>query len=303
MLYILYGEDTFRSRIKAREIISKFIQVAGGTEAITRLHAPDYTLADLRPLVETGSLFRDKRLVVLEEVSSAGKDIIVFFEEKVSVLAKTEDIFLFWDSSSASTAPMPVLMQHAAKAQEFKRLVGVQLARWIDTELSVRNIQASLAEKQDLAVRTAGNMWHLHNELEKMRVADTREACASRVISPSVFQLTDAVGLRQKTQAVALFHALISGGEAPEKIFSTMVWHARSLASVKELTGQGNDQTAIARMTRLHPFVVKKAAVQAAKFSVREIAGLYEQLSRLDTEVKQNRRDLAIGIERILLAL
>lgn len=302
-MYVLYGEDTFRSRTRAREIVDKFVQVAGGTEAVTRLYAPDYTLADVRPLVETGSLFRDKRLVVLEEVSAAAKDVAVFFEEKASALQTAEDIFLFWDRGLEDAHPLPALIKNATKAQEFKRLAGTALSRWIDAEVESRNIKASPAEKKNLAARTAGDTWRIHHELEKMYTDRSSEAVAPSVSSPTVFQLTDAIGLRQRTQALAFFHALLSGGEAPEKIFSTISWHMRSLASIKELSDQGTDQAAMARATKLHPFVIKKASVQASNFSRQEISRLYEQLSELDTETKQNRRDLTIGLERILLSL
>lgn len=302
-MYVLYGEDTFRSRTRAREIVDKFVQVAGGTEAVTRLYAPDYSLADIRSLVETGSLFRDKRLVVLEEVSAAAKEVAAFFEEKAPALQAAEDIFLFWDRGLEDMPPLNILIKNATKAQEFKKLAGATLARWIDVEVETRNITASPAEKRDLAIRTAGDTWRLHHELEKMHAAPSQESAVSVSNLPTVFQLTDAIGLRQRSQALTFFHALLGGGEAAEKIFSTISWHVRSLASVKELSDQGIDQAGIARATKLHPFVIKKAAVQAATFSRQEIAGLYQRLSELDTETKQRGRDLAIGLERIILSI
>ncbi len=118
MIYLLHGEDTLRSREKLREIRARFVRVAGGDEAAVTVQAAETSLADLRALLETGSLFRSKRLVMVEELSCASPEVRDYFKERAAALAASEDIIVLWERGAASETAAAI-EKHAAKAQEF----------------------------------------------------------------------------------------------------------------------------------------------------------------------------------------
>ena len=256
MIYLLGGNDSPRRNLKVGEIAAKFVEVAGGNEAVTRIFVPDHSLDSLRALLETGSLFRKKRLVVLEDVFSVDTEIAAFLVENASLLEEGEDIFILEGRirDTEGEELYAKLKKHATKSQEFK-------------EVPPRA---------------------------------TPKAPSSGI---NVFAFTDAIGARRRLDALIIFHRLLRDGETAEKIFWTLLWHIKSLATIHALRSAGEDAATIARKAKMHPFVVKKGLAQAANFSLAELSHIYEQLSDLDLQIKQSRGDSVLGLERIVLAL
>lgn len=306
MIYILAGENTFASRRKAREIYERFVAVAGGTSAAVRISVPAFSLADIRAMLETGSLFREKRLVILENAAESSTDVAQFLADLAPVLAASADIFLFLErDDSTDTVLARALRKHATKIQEFKKPDSASLASWVDAEIKITNTALSPQEKRQVVERAHGSMWRLAHEFEKMALAPAhmREHGIVSAGAPNIFSFTDAFGARRRRDAVALLHQLLQGGVDAERVFFTLVWHMRTLASIHDLAERGEDSVAIAKKTKLHPFVVKKGMAQSRAFSASDIARFYGMLADLDVEAKQYRTDLALGLERLVLSV
>lgn len=306
MIYILAGENTFASRHKAREIYDRFTAVAGGADAAVRVSVPTLSLADMRAVLETGSLFREKRLVVLEGATEGTADVTQFLIHTAPALAISEDIFLFFEGESTTDGSlMQALREHATKVQEFKKPSVASLASWVDAQTKITNTTLSLQEKQQVVERARGNMWRLAQEFEKAALtpAHMREHGNTPAAVPNIFSFTDAFGGRRRRDAVLILHQLLRGGVNAERIFFTLLWHMRALASVRDLVVRGDDGATIAKKTTLHPFVVKKNMTQSRAFTAADVARFYRMLADLDIEVKQNRADLALGLERIVLCV
>lgn len=306
MIYILAGENTFASRRKAREIYERFVAVAGSADATVRVSVPALSAAEVRAVLETGSLFRNKRLVILEDAHESAADVAEFLTHAAPTLAASGDIFLFLDGNSDAKSPLATaLREHAVKAQEFKKPSAVTLASWVDAEAKTAAGTLSAREKRHIVERAHGNMWRLAHEFEKMVLtpAHMRDDGSVSASSASIFSFTDAFGARRRRDAVAILHQLLREGADSKHVFSTLLWHMRTLASIRDLAERGGDRLSIAKQTKLHPFVVQKGLAQARAFTASNIARIYRLLSELDIDVKQNRADLALGLERIALSV
>lgn len=121
MIYVLYGEHTTRSKEKLRSIEDRFVEVAGGSEALVRIDAAACPLSDLQREMETRSLFRDRRLVVVTYAFSSQADTKQYLWKNLSRFAESSDTYLFWDPGVplASDSFFRSLKKAAAKVQEF----------------------------------------------------------------------------------------------------------------------------------------------------------------------------------------
>lgn len=128
MIYVLYGEDTTRSKEKLRSIQDRFIAVAGGSEAFRRIDAAECSLADLHTEMEMRSLFRDRRLIVVTYVFSSPADTKQYLKENLACFAESSDTFLFWDPGAplAGDSFFQSLKKAATKVQEFRRHAALQ---------------------------------------------------------------------------------------------------------------------------------------------------------------------------------
>ncbi len=311
MLYLIYGEDSYRSRKKVREITDRFYAVAGARESAVRLILPESSREELEQVITTGSLFRKKRLVVLEDPSEAAADVAGYLEERVKMLAASDDIFVVWDRSvNANTGILASVARGATKIQDAKRLGAPGAARFLEEEAKERGIALGAAAKKRILADYAGDSWHMMQELEKSALSgslpdyDTKgTAMVNDQPDQMLFTLQDAFGLGERTKAWCLYHSLIRLGMESEKIFWRLLSSARAIASVGALMQSGAAAGDMPRLLGMHPFVVKKAAFAASRIPEQKRGHTHTALCLLDFEIKQGRGDLSLGLERILLSL
>ena len=307
MLYFFYGEDIYRSRKKIREIEERFLALSGGGEASVRIEAAETDLPSMRAYSETASLFRDKRLIIIEGSREAAEDMREYIEEHIPAYAIAADVFVLWERGMKATDKkfVSLVKKHATKTQEFVSPTPASLRALLETELRVRERALPPDIKQHILLSARGDSWRLMNELDKVLLQKKDIHTITRRVQsePNIFLFTDAFGARKKTVALQLFHQFREEGMLPDAILRALTWHVRTLAVVADLIGRGEQEAGIAKKAKLHPFVVKKAVIQSRNFSGAELAQLYNKLSQLDTDSKQNRGDISLGLEHILLAL
>lgn len=311
MLYVLFGQDAYRSRKKLREIIDRFYALTGGRESAVRVTLPESSRQEVEHIITTGSLFRNKQLIVLEEPSSATADVVAYVEKQLPKFAESDDIYVLWDRMSldGKTSFGAAAVGHAAKAQEFGHLTAQESARFLDEEARLRGISLTFGAKQRILTDGAGDSWRLVQELEKAALKNEQadeKIVASADIAPDdrlIFNLTDAHGLSERAKAWQIYNTLLDAGMEPEKIFWRLISHVRTILSVHSLIQRGVAAADMPRAAGVHPFVAKKAALTAARISERDLKAQHASLVLLDFQTKQSRGDMALGLERILLNL
>lgn len=311
MLYILFGQDTYRSRKKLREITDRFYALAGGRESAVRIVLPESSRQEVELMLKTGSLFRDKQLIVLEEPGSATADVVAHVEKQLPQFAKSDDIYVLWDRMpfNGKAGFGAVAMGHATKVQEFSRLTAEGSARFLDEEARLRSVSLSAMEKRNILARFSGDSWALIGALEKAALKNEHideKIIVSAGAEPDdrlIFNLTDAHGLSERAKAWQIYTTLLGAGMEPENIFWRLISHIKTVLSVSSLVERGVAMGDIPRMTKAHPFVVKKAAAAALRISGDKLKKQHTSLVLLDFQTKQSRGDMALGLERILLSI
>lgn len=307
MIYLLYGEDSYRSRKKVREITDHFYRVSGSAEGAYRIALSECLLQDVEATAGTASLFRKKRFVLFEEPCAAPADIVQFLETKLPSYAASDDVFMFWDRAPGKGAGAVLLrkiVEYAAKTQEFGYLAPRAVVKFFDEEALARGVVLLPREKQELIAAAAGDSWRLVQLIEKRALGMSmtplwHEELQKRII----FSFTDACGWRKRQEAWLLLQRLLRHGFTAEHLFWALLGHIRTLIRVGSLAESGVSAAALPRAAGVHPFVAKKAVVQAARFSIPELSRLFGNLSQLDYEAKQSRGDMTLGLERIVLSL
>ena len=94
MFYILYGQDTYRSREKLNELVSHFKTKVSGL-GFFRIERDNFNEAEFDELLKGKTLFEKKYVVVCEGILE-NKQTADFVLGNLDKLAKTENMFLFW---------------------------------------------------------------------------------------------------------------------------------------------------------------------------------------------------------------
>ncbi len=259
MLYFLYGEDTYRSRKKLNGIIEEYRKKAGTDLNLHKLDAELCGVNELKNAIETGSLFANKKLIVIENICSpkGDPDAVADFIEEAS--HRDGVILLLWDRDANKKSPVFLAASKSAtKAQEFARLTGSACANFIKEEARERGV--SLDARTSAYLSSFGDSWGIINELEKMLVMGTQYAFAPHAGQDArLFSLGDMF-FNSPKHAISELAALIHQGQDEFHMFSYLAGHARNLIVAKYIS---EAKKSVAPALGIHPFVFKKASALA----------------------------------------
>jgi len=119
----------------------------------------------------------------------------------------------------------------------------------------------------------------------------------------NIFALADALGARDRRQLWVLFQAAQFAGLPAEEIFWKLVWQTKMMLLVSRTADQSADK-AERELKTVKPFVAGKAARYAKNYQPGELEKLSGDLVALWHQSKsEHPRDLAVGLERLILGL
>ncbi|KKW21780.1 MAG: hypothetical protein UY64_C0013G0005 [Parcubacteria group bacterium GW2011_GWA1_51_12] len=177
MIYLLYGQDSYRSREKLNEIIGEYRAKTNGVFDFHRFDAEDDATDLLERAGQSASLFQKKKLIVIERPSRGSEA----FLKKLRLLAGVwEDdkntIVVLWDDADKTGLKkvLAIVEPMAAKTQEYSPMTIQQERRWaLDF---IKNQKLALSPKAiDEILQTArGDTWRLASELPKIALGGER---------------------------------------------------------------------------------------------------------------------------------
>ncbi len=138
MIIFLYGEDTFRSRQKLKELNNKFLKEVDPNR--TSWHMIDGETARIEKiseLVGPASLFSRKQMIIIEDIFS-NKDHAIFNKiyDYLKVRGTGDNIVVFWDrviETDKLTKTKKELFNFLKKqkyTQNFNQLSNTEVIEW-----------------------------------------------------------------------------------------------------------------------------------------------------------------------------
>jgi DNA polymerase-3 subunit delta len=152
-------------------------------------------------------------------------------------------------------------------------------------------------------------LFKLDNELEKLvsyalgRRIESKdvEALVPDEDVADIFKFIDAMSLRDAGSAYRVMRGVIVRGESPLVVLSHLARQTRLLISAKDYPNLNSDQ--LAQTIGVHPYVAKKAAQQAERFSLRELEGAHAALLDADIAIKTGTMDENTALDLVVAAL
>lgn len=188
---------------------------------------------------------------------------------------------------------------------------GTQLLRWIEQQVKAADATISddaarlLAEGTDVESDLSG----LATEIEKLAIyagpGGKIDARAVRLLTPrqeqeDVFEMVNAIAVRDSRRALARLEALLTGGTHPFQLLGTIAWQFRNLLLVKEIANQRMGEAAIASKLAMNPFVVRRSLEQAGGFSLEQLRDIHHRLLAFDADAKSSRMEPELGLELLI---
>lgn len=333
MIIFLYGEDTYRSRVKLNELKNKYIaEVDKNGQSIIVINGEKAGINEIVEAAAAPSLFVRKRLVIIENAlgNKALHVPVLELFEKMGKSAKAgdgkdENIIIFFDDESGEKMGKNKLFNFLLKqkfVQQFKPLSNTETAAWIKREVESRNGSISLRSANALAGLVGNDLWQISNEIDKLinfrKAQDNQLLEGQKIVeinnedvsaltrgkfAENIFALTDAISQKNKAVAIRLLEEELDNGMAEVYLVHMITRQFRILLQVKEAVSLGHSARKVASELKLHPFVVQKSVNQVRNFSLDFLKSIFSYLIKLDRRLKTGqgdlRSDLALMIAKI----
>lgn len=325
MIIFLYGEDTFRSRQKLKELKDKFIkEVDPNGSSLAVVEGETATLEKINEAVGARSLFARKRMIIIERIFANKSEKILekvfeYFKSKSKNKAEDNDnIIIFWDDISGAKLEKNKLFKFLSEqkiTQNFKKLSNTETAAWIKSEVQAHDAKIQPPAALALASLFPSDLWQLHNEIEKLvnykkaQLLPESEAVISAddvallsrgKVDENIFALTDAISNRNKALALKLFEQEIEAGMPDVYLLTMIVRQFKILLQVKEAVENKMNPRKIASELQIHPFVVQKCLAQVNGFSLVQLKNIFSKLLEIDKGIKTGQTDFKSAISLLV---
>ncbi|KKP77662.1 MAG: DNA polymerase III subunit delta [Candidatus Moranbacteria bacterium RIFOXYA12_FULL_35_19] len=328
MIIFLFGADSFRSSQKISEIKNKFMfsdKSGSGLSVfdyVESLASKDIT-KNIINTSNTPNLLATKRLIIVKNLISNGlideqKKILEFLKKKKNLSQDSDGVIIFWEG----TAPKKnnalykffISKESGIKSQNFEKLVGVKLEAWVLKIIKEINLEAKISKLAlaRLIAYCGEDIFLLYNEIQKLIAYADNEMISEKNVdllvkanlNNNIFCLVDAIGANDKKQALKLFHEHLQKGDDPFYLMSMFFYQFRNMLKIADLYEKGmRAEYDIARMTKLHPFVVKKTIAQMRNFSFEKLKKIYKKLGEIDRAVKTGKIEIKLALDKFVVEL
>ena len=321
MLIFLYGEDDFRSGEKLKEIKNKFLGSADHAD-LSVLDFSQSSQPEIGGEIFVSGLFSSKKLIIFENLISKGKKesqekMEKILKEKKNIAENKDITLLFWEEVSPkknSRLFKIILKMTGIKKQEFKKLKGVLLEKWVKERMVKINPQLSISKEalSKLVSYSGENTFILSNEIEKLInfsagkeiSEETVEKLVKANLSGNIFATIEALGRNDKKTALKLLLEHVEAGDDPFYLLSMFCFQFRNMILVADSQKNNiSNEKEMAKNTGLHPYVVKKSLVALQNFSLDKLKKVYTSLSEIDTQSKTGKIDIKLAIQKFIVDL
>jgi DNA polymerase III delta subunit len=298
MITLLTGDNSFELREALQAIVANF---DGQPE---RIDGATLELRQLPDLLMGGTLFADKRLVIISDLSANSS----LWQKLPSWLPRLSDdvhLVLVEEKPDKRTTAYKSLKE-VAHVHEFPAWTDRdrnKAQQWLEQRAKNNGVSLDKKSAQHIVSRVGVDQWLLANALDTVSLLDsiTIEAINKTVIAnetENIFELfeTALAGNRKALQETLRTLQL---QEDPYATFALLSSQAFSLAAVTYADSSQNPSKDFA----IHPFVASKLDRHAQRLGKTGAEKLLKQFAQTDADMKTSKAEPWILIERLLFEL
>lgn len=298
MITLLMGENSYEIYQRLRQLEAEF------QDTVERIDGAELELHNLSDLISGTSLFHQKRMIVIRDLSS-NKTI---WEKLPDWLDRTSD-----DIHLVIVEPKPdkrtktyKALQKSSSVLEYKPWSGrddAQAVKWIMSEAEARTLALTPALARLLVARVGVDQWQLTQALDKLLAAgEVTEDVITNVIdarpSESVFDLLETA-LKGDTGRLRELLAVLSATEDPYMLFGLLSGQAFQLMAL----ALARDEQDVANDFGVHPYALSRMRPYARRrgsVGAREVLLAFNQA---DEAMKTSYVDPWTVIEQVLFTV
>lgn len=317
MLICVFGEDGYRISQKLSVLregfVSKFDKQSINVSQFTHKDS----LGEILSSVRSGGLLSQKRFVCIHGLVEHTKTPEVATWASALCATDSDAIIVLVDILSTETfkkKPLAKALEGAKDRHDyvFPLMMGRELERWAVEQFAEHGKKLAPKTLQALLACTGSDTWRLHGEIEKLSAYVEGEIVNEESVKilvearfeERIFDFVDAVSQGRTREAVALLENERSAGSEDGYLLFMLLRQVRILLSARSLLDESGtvSQETVAKELGVHPFVAKKALVQARRYELAQLLSAHELLFDFDQETKRGM-ETGLAVERVMVKM
>ncbi|MBI4407889.1 MAG: DNA polymerase III subunit delta [Candidatus Kerfeldbacteria bacterium] len=301
MLLFLHGPDSFRLHERIVALRAGFAQKydAGGF-SIETLHGKEITADTLPSKLLSSGLFTQKRCVVLTDIFALSDKVVEVLIPLFDRLGDDTILIVTATELPKTASPLRDRLLQADKIEIFPLLDDTGISRWLTQRVKQAHIKLDAAANHYLVHAVGSDLWRMHSVVEQLvhytktiTLADA-ELFVSSPLDDNIFHLTDALSERNTSLDLRLLHDQLANGASPFYVLTMLSRQITILLQVKA----GGEAAA-----KLHPYVQKKAAKHAERFSSAQLTTMFGLITQVDEKMKTTSLEPVVILDKLIADL
>ncbi len=308
-VYLLIGEETFLVQEAVQLLKSKSVDPGTVDFNCDIFDFPEASAATVRDAAESLPMMSARRLVVYRGVDDMkDKDwevLYPLFERPVDSCT-----FVITAESLDKRKKSFKKISEAAVTVELKRPYDSQVLDWIDYLAFRQGIKVSRESAQLLKQFVGTNLTELHNELIKLQdyLGERKQIEAADVLQvvsqtrvDRIFDLTDAIGRRDRATALHSLANLLDHGQSEVGVLAMITRHFRILSQLKDGQREGLNGTRLSTKAGIPQFLLTQYLEQIRNWDESKIEKTFTVLQDTDRALKSSSVPPHVWLENFVL--
>jgi DNA polymerase-3 subunit delta len=314
-VYLLYGEESYL-RKQYRDNLKNALIPPDDSMNCTVYSGDEIDLNEVIDMAGTMPFFASRRVIVVENSgwfkpkkgNLDGDKLINFIN---NIPDTTYVIFVEETADKRSKLFKTITSKGYAALCEMQD--EAMLKKWVLGLLKKEN-KLITGDALDLLLdKTGTNMENIKREVEKLicykyydegiTAADVEELCVEQ-IQNQIFDMVEAVAVKNQKKALELYYNLIALKEAPVKILALISRQFNMLLQVREMNSKGYPESEIAATTGLNAYYLKKKYIpQSKQFKLSQLEEALRTCVEAEENIKMGRMSDTLSVELIIVGL
>ncbi len=316
-VYLIYGPEVYL-RLQYRNRLVAALVGSDGTVNCNYFEGKDPDIHEIIGFCETMPFFAEYRAVVVENSGlfapkkKDNESPASPMEELTDYISRIPETtcLIFVDEAADKRSRLFKEISRIGYAANMSRPSEKDLKLWIGSTLKKAGKKITERTADHLMNIVDNDMENMRQELEKLICytgtrdvvtdADVDEICSVH-IENRIFDMIDAMAIKNQKRAMRRYGDLLALREAPMKILYLIARQFNTLLQIKELTVRGYSAAVIAERTGMRDYVVRKNIDLTRKFSLEELKGILALCAELEEAVKAGRMADRIAVDLLVI--
>lgn len=309
-VYLLLGPEEYLLERVLKQLKEAVLTSEAAVFNYAEFAATDGSLRESLDILNTFPMMAPRRMVVVDEIDALDEPEQEALSSYVRQPADRSVLVLVADNLDRRTTFYGMLKEKTCVV-EFPKLKVFELQRWAEDFIRNQGYRISSDSIRKLVDLAGSDLRSLVNETEKLLIY-----CAGQKTIPdsavddsigasrhhTIFELTDALGRRDRKKALRLLGNLMDSGENAQYITTMLARHFRQILIAKELLMQGRNSREIGTAAQIPPFLLDAFIRQVRAIDERVAERMYVRLANADFKLKSSGVEERLIFEHLICA-